>query len=175
MTKQTELNEILVLLWKNFWPAELLTPRGKAYSEKNLKVFYFFFFSYLCIGYISTTFMLSPGLFSKELTLPLSGIYPFPTNWKPFHEFLIVWQYIQSYTNMFILVAFDGIFLSLLVNIVIQFKVLQDVIKGVNAVKNKDFFEKYSKIGYQGKGGLSGSVENEILIKCIHHHRLLIR
>lgn len=94
-------------------------------------------------------------VFTKDATLPLSAWFPFSKESIPSYEILWIWQWLTGYCAIFIIVSFDMFMWIFVMNVAMQFLILQDVLKKnsswnglVQCVKQHHMLMRYVYVNY---------------------------
>lgn len=167
---KSKIHQILVTIWKDFWPSSLLTNQIE-YSKKSvLHLFLINFFACL-FAIITITFLFSIPLFSRDLKLPYQTLYPFKLDQVPFFEIMFSFQWFLTMLMVCAVFGFDVLFGGIVINVIIQLQIIRDLLRDLNSLRNKDFYFRYKLIGLEK----SDDFENEVLLKCVAHHNTLLR
>nr|QBB72946.1 odorant receptor [Protaetia brevitarsis] len=168
LSKKRVINEILSVIWKQFWPLRVIL---KEEARKELKMKAMISVLLPCTFLVSSVLsnLLITGLpFIKEHQLVLKSIFPFDWNQSYIYEALYVWQYVMDWYVLFMVNAFDFFFVSLVTICCIQFLIMQEVLTHILSSQSKE----HRKIIF-GPAGENMS-DHQMLWECLKQHKLLI-
>ncbi|GJQ83667.1 hypothetical protein Trydic_g14376 [Trypoxylus dichotomus] len=168
LTKRNIINSILVKIWKQFWPINVLAPtdrkRLKRKARVSIMLTLIFLISSLACG---TRITYDPYL--RDHSLLLKSVFPFDWH-RPFvYAAVYIWQYFLVWMALFIMNAYDFFFVALVTICSVQFMILQDVIRNILTKISK--FQRTEIYGEEG-GSMS---DRGMLLKCLEQHKLLNR
>lgn len=168
LSKKRVINEILSVIWKQFWPL-LVILREEIRKDLKMKA--------TISVLLPCTFLISSVLsncqitglpFIREHQLVLKSIFPFDWNQSYVYEALYVWQYIMDWYVLFVVNAFDFFFVSLVTICCIQFLIIQEVLKFILSPESKE----HRKIIFGPTG--EDMSDRQMLWECLKQHKLLI-
>lgn len=166
-------NKILSIIWNDFWPVEISSKETQKSIKQNIFLIKVVCLSYLGIGIISVTQYMSFPIIVGNEKLPLASIYPFDHKKLPYFEIFYLWQLFSNFLIVCILSGYDFFFSSIAMNVVAQFQILQDVMRNIyvddDATRKKMY--RILKVENSSSGR---SIESEMFLKCINHHKLLL-
>lgn len=151
----SKLEKIMEAIDKNFWPTAL---GGKELETKLSKrsrivvvsmVLLFLGGGFFAFGY------LSENLVKGKRDLPFPSWFPFSWTETPYYQIIYVTQWLTNMCFIFVIIlAHDYLFMSLSFNCIVQFELLQRILRNF---------------------GKKGADNKNLLGKCIRHHQILLK
>ncbi|KAK9695287.1 7tm Odorant receptor [Popillia japonica] len=167
LTKKKILNEILVKIWKKFWPADTLDPNQEKLLKRRAQIAVLLTSFFLLCSCVSNSQIVGlPYLRSHDMLL--KSAFPFDWNELYVYEILYTYQYFLDWYILFIINAFDFFFISLVATCYLQLVIMQEVLKKVLSAESRRHKAKIF-------GGIGEEIgEKRMLFYCIEQHKLLI-
>lgn len=168
LTKKKVLNDILVKIWKEFWPANTLEPNQQKLLKRRAQIAVLLTSFFLLCSCVSNTQIVGlPYLRGHDMLL--KSAFPFDWNKLYVYEILYTYQYFLDWYILFIINAFDFFFISLVATCYLQLVIMQEVLRKILSVESKRHKAKiFGRIGEKMS-------EEEMLFYCLEQHKLLIR
>nr|AKC58565.1 odorant receptor 30 [Anomala corpulenta] len=159
-------NEILVKIWKQFWPVKAVDDKTQAHLE-NKAVFAITVISIVLITSIFSNTFITTMPFLKYNQLISKSTFPFDWNKHFVYELIYIWQYFLNWYILFAVLAFDFFFVALVSMCAIQFSIWQHVMRNILNEESKE-----------QRRVIFGKMENEMTDKemlrhCWQQHKLL--
>lgn len=74
------------------------------------------------------------------------------------------------------IVGFDVLLFGIIINMIVQFEIIADFLRDFNSKIDENYLSRCRKIGLVFPNGVDGNtMRNAVLLKCIHHHNILIK
>ncbi|GJQ83665.1 hypothetical protein Trydic_g14374 [Trypoxylus dichotomus] len=162
--KKPVINEILVSIWKKFWPLSVVSAR-KTNRLKN-KCYITLALTFGCYGpalVCNTIFTLTPYLTDSGLVF--KSVFPFSWNQTYVYEALYFWQYVTAWYILILVNSFDFFMIPLVMICAVQFALVRNAFKNILNAKS----ERQRQILYG-----EAISDREMFLKCLDQQRMLI-
>ncbi|KAK9695292.1 7tm Odorant receptor [Popillia japonica] len=160
------LNGILVKVWKQFWPVKCLDDGTRTHFERKSLVCLTMNVCVLLVASFSNTIIVSIPLFNYH-QLILKSIFPFDWDKNYLYELIYMWQYFADWYDLFLVMAFDFLFVALLMTCATQCAIWQHVMRNILNETSKEHRRLiFGEMGNQIS-------DKEMLRHCWEQHKLL--
>nr|AVH87251.1 odorant receptor 10 [Holotrichia parallela] len=166
VTKRQVINTILVKVWKQFWPLNVIEPTKRQQIQRKARLSVLLT-SVLFFCSASSNSLITSTPYVRYHGMLLKSVFPFEWNQPFVYEIIYIWQYYSDWFVLFMINAFDFFFVSLVTVCFLQFVIIQDVVKFVLSERSRS-----QRNVIFGRGGESMS-DREMLLKCLEQHKLI--
>lgn len=130
IVKKHVLNDIVYKVWKDFWPLSSMSTQVS--KRLSIKCYVTIALTLGCFGpaiFCNSIISLYPYLMENDLVL--KSVYPFQWNQTYVYEGVYVWQYFVEWYLLIVVNVFDNFVVSIMAISVVQFIILQKIIKSI--------------------------------------------
>ncbi|GJQ83670.1 hypothetical protein Trydic_g14379 [Trypoxylus dichotomus] len=166
MRKRT-INSVLVKIWKQFWSIDIIEPIKREKIRRQALIGALLTLSFLFFSVTSNT-QITGVPYIRDHQLILRSVFPFAWNQTYVYEVLYVWQYYCDWFVLFMVNAFDFLFIPLVIVCVVQFVMMQEVLRNILTDESRRH-----RLAIFGKRGQT-MTDRDMLLACLEQHRLLI-
>nr|AKC58560.1 odorant receptor 25 [Anomala corpulenta] len=134
--KKSIINQILLNIWREYWPLSVLSPKKVKRHSSTCKVKLRLILGCYTLAVIFAAIItFAPFLTNTELIV--KSIFPFQWNKTYTYELVYTWQFVTAWYITFLINSFDMLMISVVIISAVQFAVLQNVVKNILTEKGE--------------------------------------
>lgn len=163
------------IVYRDFWPTYIVRPNLRIPLNKLAKRVEILMMSFYVLIFFCCSLLLIPPMLLGIRELPLASYYPFNWQLSPLYELMYVWQWIVNlYGVCFVCGSHDFLFVTMMVNLIIQFRILQEVLVKIGTKQERKMNEILLECPGVEESKYCIKEEDKLLVKCVAHHMKLL-